>query len=202
MSTTRAAPAPGFDDPVARLADCHRGIERALRFLETVTAGARGGSLNTAQREALTAAVRHFRDSAPLHARDEEDSLFPRLRASGGPWLAAVLPRIETLRVEHAGAAAHQATLAALGARWLAEGSLPPDPFGQLERALDELRSVYPAHLTYEEAVLFPLARAVLSPADLEEIGREMAVRRHLDPEHPLEPTAPDRSQARLSFGS
>jgi hypothetical protein len=41
--------------------------------------------LNEEQRGAFEAALRYFREAAPKHTADEEESLFPRLRRIGAP---------------------------------------------------------------------------------------------------------------------
>ena len=77
-------PSPSFQQPLALLSDCHRRVERFLGLLARVAAEGRGGLLDRRQREALEAALRYFREAAPRHTADEEESLFPRLRALKG----------------------------------------------------------------------------------------------------------------------
>ncbi len=78
-----AKPESGFRDPIGLLTDCHRRVERFLSVLVQVGAQTQGGSLTSEQRTALETALRYFRDAAPKHTADEEESLFPRLRAAG-----------------------------------------------------------------------------------------------------------------------
>jgi hypothetical protein len=61
------------------LGDCHRRIERSLNVLVSV-ARQNGGWLDEGQRTALVTSLHYFRDAAPKHTADEEDSLFPSLR--------------------------------------------------------------------------------------------------------------------------
>ena len=70
-----------FSNPLGMLSDCHRRIARFLETLISVTENARGSDLNDEQREALESALKYFREAAPKHTADEEDSLFPRVRA-------------------------------------------------------------------------------------------------------------------------
>jgi iron-sulfur cluster repair protein YtfE (RIC family) len=75
-------PDHGFDEPLGLLSDCHRRIEHFLEILMTVDRQASGGPLTAAQRQDLDAALRYFATAAPTHTADEEESLFPRLRAT------------------------------------------------------------------------------------------------------------------------
>ena len=77
-----AKPESGFRDPIGLLTDCHRRVEMFLSVLVKVGVQTQDGSLTSQQRTALETALRYFRDSAPKHTADEEESLFPRLRRS------------------------------------------------------------------------------------------------------------------------
>ena len=68
-----------FSDPIGMLGDCHRRIERFLNALLTVATSAKGGPLTNEQQTALATSLRYFREAAPKHTADEEESLFPRL---------------------------------------------------------------------------------------------------------------------------
>jgi hemerythrin-like domain-containing protein len=68
-----------FTDPLGMLSDCHRRVERFLRVLIDVTVQEQGAELSTEQQAALEAGLRYFREAAPKHTADEEESLFPRL---------------------------------------------------------------------------------------------------------------------------
>ena len=78
----------GFDDPIGLLGDCHRRIEQFLSILVAVADQARGGRLNHDQRIALETGLRYFREAAPKHTADEEESLF---RSSAGPGISSQL---------------------------------------------------------------------------------------------------------------
>ena len=67
-----------FTDPIGMLGDCHRRIERFLNVLVSVAEQARGEAMNAEQHSALET-LRYFREAAPKHTADEEESLFPRL---------------------------------------------------------------------------------------------------------------------------
>jgi iron-sulfur cluster repair protein YtfE (RIC family) len=90
-----------FTDPVGMLGDCHRRIERFLGALSAVAARNNGGSLPEEDRATLMTSLRYFREAAPKHTADEEESLFPRLRQNGGAEAIAVMTRIDSLEQEH-----------------------------------------------------------------------------------------------------
>src|SRR5579863_1509442 len=71
--------ARSFSNPTGLLSDCHRRIEMFLRVLDRI-ARIIDRPLTTGDRSSLETALRYFRESAPLHTADEEESLFPRLR--------------------------------------------------------------------------------------------------------------------------
>src|ERR1017187_1715161 len=76
-----AKPDSGFDDPIGMLKDCHRRIERFLHILCVVAERAAGRGLTDEETAGVQAALRYFREGGQRHTADEEESLFPRLRA-------------------------------------------------------------------------------------------------------------------------
>src|SRR6476620_7749063 len=100
-----AKPESNFADPIGLLTDCHRRVERFLSVLVQVSAQAQGGPLTGEQRTALETALRYFREAAPKHTADEEETLFPRLRAIGRPEVNAVLAKVDALEKDHTRAA-------------------------------------------------------------------------------------------------
>lgn len=174
-------PDHGFSDPLGLLADCHRRVEMFLGVLVKVAAEARGGELNEEQRRALGGALRYFREAAPKHTADEEESLFPRMRAAGGPEVEAALAEIERLEADHAAAEGLHHEVNELGEAWLAEGRLDGDRAQRLTGLTERLAGMYAAHIAIEDNRVFPVARRVLSAADREAAGREMAARRSVE---------------------
>ncbi len=171
-----------FSNPLGVLSDCHRRVEYFLRLLVTVTEHVHGGPLNAEHRDALEVALRYFAEAAPKHTADEEESLFPRLRTSQHPEAPEAVAIVESLSRDHHAATAHHAAVDTLGRRWLADGHLAAAPTGELAAHLADLAAMYREHIAVEDGDLFPLARRVLSPAAIAAIGREMALRRGLDP--------------------
>lgn len=178
-------PDHGFNEPVRLMRDCHRRIEKFLGVLSRVVADRHGGELNAEYREALEAALRYFKAAAPWHTRDEEDSLFPRMRELRDSRVLEVMARIAALESDHADAEAKHAIVDELGTRWVARGTLEAFELDRLRRLLVELRQTYQHHIADEDNVIFPLAESLLPSTSIIAIGREMAERRGLDPDMP-----------------
>ncbi|HVN83209.1 MAG TPA: hemerythrin domain-containing protein [Candidatus Binatia bacterium] len=171
-----------FSDPLSVLSDCHRRIEHFLSVLVTVTRQSRGGALDSEQRDALQVSLRYFAEAEPMHTADEEESLFPRLRAAHHAQAPAAIAIANRLTDEHRNVRAHHDRVAALVRRWLDDDSLPSDAIGDLAKDLDALAAIYRRHIPTEDEELLALARGILSAGDVAIIGREMAARRGVTP--------------------
>jgi hemerythrin-like domain-containing protein len=172
-------PDHGFDEPLGLLSDCHRRIEMFLELLQRVAGEHGGRPLGGGAAKAVRNAQRYFAKAAPKHTADEEESLFPRLRAAaeaGGRDCGA----IARLEGDHARADELHARVDGLLEAWLTEGSLTPERAGALAAMLAELRELYREHIHIEEAEVFPLAGTLLTAAELSEVGSEMRARRGL----------------------
>jgi hemerythrin-like domain-containing protein len=171
----------GFDEPLGLLSDCHRRIERFLDVMLRVVDRAVGRALDGEEREALEASLRYFDVAAPRHTHDEEQSLFPRMRASDDPAVRDAMARIDALEADHRRAEAMHAEAAQLSRRWLDSGALPAAEVERLKHVLTELRETYARHIAVEDNEVFALAGRVLNDAELAQVGREMARRRGLE---------------------
>src|SRR5688500_14312108 len=174
-------PDSDFTDPLGLMSDCHRRVERFLDQLIRLTAQVYGRALTEVEREALDTSLRYFRLGAPMHTADEERSLFPRLRALNDRALNAVLEGVAGLEAEHRTAGAAHAEIDELGHQWLRQDRLSAAESATLLRLVRALRAVYRTHIAFEDNELFPLASSRLDAASIEEMGREMALRRGLD---------------------
>lgn len=172
-----AKPAPTFEQPLELLSDCHRRVESFLRALVIVAEQAKGGTLDGRQREGLETALRYFREAAPKHTADEEESLFPRMRALGDAAREA-LAKIDALEADHVTAKRGHELVERLGQKWLRDGSLSSEETRQLTDVLLELQATYQKHIAIEDNEVFPLAAKVVPADKLAEVGREMAARR------------------------
>lgn len=168
----------GFDQPLGLLSDCHRRIEHFLGVLVIVDAQVSGAALSAEQRRALEGALTYFEAAAPKHTADEEESLFPRLRASGDPAASEAMALLDALEHDHRAAEADHAAVDMLVRRWLADDRLAAPDVTVLREALARLQRLYQRHIAIEDQQLFPAAARLLSPQQVEEVGREMAGRR------------------------
>jgi hemerythrin-like domain-containing protein len=175
-------PDHGFDQPIGLMRDCHRRIEKFLGLLIRVVRETHGARLDGEHRNALEAALRYFKNAAPWHTRDEEDSLFPRMKRLNDTRIQAVLRDIETLESDHKLADAMHAEVDWLGTRWLRRHQLNYDEAVRMDDLLTKLQQIYRRHIAEEDDVIFPLAERALSAAARAAIGREMAERRGLAP--------------------
>ena len=170
--------AASFSNPLALLTDCHRRIEIFLRALIAVAGQTHDGSLNDEQRQALEKALAYFREAAPKHTADEEESLFPRMRRLNNAEVRAALAQVDALEREHRIADELHARVDRLGQKWLASGSLAAGELAQLRTALDELKNIYDRHIAIEDEQVFPLAKKALADDEQKKVGEEMAARR------------------------
>lgn len=167
-------------ESLALLSDCHRRIERFLYVLITVSRQSLGNELNPEQQRVVETALKYFRDTAPRHELDEEESLFPRMRASGSPLVERVLNRLETLEEEHPILELHHKEVECLFKLWIVRGWLSEQEGHHLRAMLSKLSRMYHKHIHLEETEVFPLAREVLKPLEIESIRHEMAARREI----------------------
>jgi hemerythrin-like domain-containing protein len=162
-----------FTNPLGLLSDCHRRIERFLSVLSKVARERRGGPLSPDESAAVERALRYFREAAPKHTHDEEDSLFPRIRDS-----REAVVMMDELEADHTTADSAHREVDSLGRRWVKDGSLPEDSAARLIEVLDQLQGLYARHIGIEDRELFPLAARLLDREKLTAIGNEMASRR------------------------
>ena len=172
-----------FSNPLGMLTDCHRRIERFLKVLVVLTSQEQGAELNEEQCHALETALRYFRVAAPMHTLDEEDSLFPLMRAKPSPQQHEVIRQLRALEADHKSADAMLQEVEALGWRWLKEGTLSAEAVRRLSLILHNLQSIYAAHIHQEDNEVFPLAGKLLEPSEIQALGHEMAIRRGFDPD-------------------
>jgi len=162
---------PAAADVVDLLLDCH---ERIRSFTALAQRLARAPGTPPAEiADAATKVRRYFADALPLHARDEEESMVPRLRGRG----AEVERELAEMQREHG---EHEPLLArlvalcdALAADPARHAALAPE----LDQVATALAGHFAAHLDREERVLFPAVRA-LPEAERAAMVRELRARR------------------------
>lgn len=173
-------PDSDFSDPIGMLEDCHRRIEKFLDALVTLAADAQGNALTAEHRAAIETSLRYFRKAAPKHTADEEESLFPRMRASQHDEAKELVANLDHLHTDHVQADQNHRAVDELFHRWLTDGLLPAPEFARLTSLLHSLRATYSKHIKEEETEIFPTAARILSPGDLGAVGFEMSQRRRL----------------------
>jgi iron-sulfur cluster repair protein YtfE (RIC family) len=148
-------------DPFEQLEASHRRLEERLAELGAAATAPAGGGREAAL-GTVEAVLDYFDRSVTRHEADEEQSLFPRLRAH--PELAATLDMLEREHREHERLHAD-----------LREGYQDPCYLAELA---GKLATAYRAHILEEERILFPAARRLLTEADLAAMAAEMEARR------------------------
>lgn len=169
----------GFDEPLGLLSDCHRRIERFLGVLTKVAREFQGSALSPEAVDALARARCYFAEAAPRHTADEEESLFPRMRAAAVA-RGRACDVIAHLEADHRRAHELQEATDRLFDRWLAEGSLDAGSAADLVGGIEQLGALYREHIREEDTVVFPLAAGLLDAGELARVGEEMRDRRGL----------------------
>jgi hemerythrin-like domain-containing protein len=167
-----------FDQPLGLLSDCHRRIEHFLDLLVAIAQRVASGPLTPDQRRDLESALRYFSTAAHRHTADEEQSLFPRLRARDDPTTTETIEVLGRLERDHHDADGHHSAVDTLGRRWMTTGRLDPAEAHALGTHLAALEAIYKEHIGIEDRKLFPAAARLLSSDQLIAVGLEMAARR------------------------
>lgn len=170
-----AKPDSGFDDPIGMLMDCHRRIEQFLHILCVVVNRARGRALTDEEAKAVHSALQYFRVGGQRHTADEEESLFPRMRANSAAERAEELDRLES---DHRRANQLHTAADTLYSAWIASGRLHAEDEERLQSCALQLKSLYEEHIQMEEKIVFPHAAGVLDVQTIAAIGQEFAARR------------------------
>lgn len=116
---------------------------------------------------------RYFAQALPLHVRDEEDSLVPRLRGKAAP-LDAMLASMQAQHAAHGPPL--REFLAALE-RCVATPA-DDDARARLAPLAATLSADFEVHLAEEEAVLFPAIERLLPAAEQAAVVTELRARR------------------------
>jgi len=173
-------PDSDFADPIGLLKDCHRRIEKFLDLLVAIANEAKGKPLGLDHRVAVETALCYFREAAPKHTADEEESLFPRIRNSGYLDANEIVSDLDRLQADHLTTDEAHRVVSELFRQWLVNDLLLPDEVVRLMLLLRSLRDIYTRHITEEETRVFPYAASRLTRTDLKAVGLEMARRRGL----------------------
>lgn len=166
------APRRAEADLVDLLLACHRRIRA---FLVTAHHLADAEAVTDSEaREAAQAIARYFAEALPLHVRDEDESIVPRLRGRS----AAVDTAIREMSAEHR---AHEAPVAHLVTlcRRIAEAPADrPTLRAELAACVAELEGAFAEHLSREESVIFPAIHKFMDATRQAAIVTELRARR------------------------
>jgi hemerythrin-like domain-containing protein len=166
-----------FDDPIGMLKDCHRKIKRSLHVLWVVADRAVGRKLTAAETAAVRSAIDCLRVDGTRHTADEEQSLFPRLRAKTISGDSEELGLLEDNR--HQADSLH-ALVETLYSTWISAGALRLENQLQLQSSTAMLKRLSEQHIQVEEQIVFPRAQRVLDGETITAIAQEFRARRNL----------------------
>jgi iron-sulfur cluster repair protein YtfE (RIC family) len=159
-------------DSVDLLLECHVRIRHFVAMAQRL--GEASGAAPTEIADTAQRVVRYFGQALPLHVRDEEDSLAPRLRGRD-PTLDAAIAAMEREHGEHQPALAMLlAATSAVALDPARHASLAAD----VRQAADDLARQFEVHLAQEEAVVLPAVRQLLDAQTDAAIVEEMRQRR------------------------
>ncbi|MFO0630633.1 MAG: hemerythrin domain-containing protein [Polyangiales bacterium] len=161
---------PAMEDPRGLVLACHERIRSFCAL--AVRLATRDDVPVTEVVDGCGRLVRYFAEALPLHARDEEESLAPRLRGR----IAALDEALRRMEDEHH---AHAASVDALVEGWRSLGLRPGDRALRvsLGAASVQVRDAFEAHLRDEEAEVLPYLTS-LSSAECDAIVHEIRARR------------------------
>ena len=166
-------PAPAFDEPLEMLAACHERIEAQLGTLERLAQHLAKNGCDAEARSAAQAVLRYFDTAGMLHHQDEDQDLFPLLRARaaslGRPGIAAAAGELEREHetIESQWRRLRERLLAISAGEARLDGE-EVTRFAWLQRR----------HMDRENSTLLPFAREALHIGERAALGRRMAERR------------------------
>jgi hemerythrin-like domain-containing protein len=165
-------PRAAADGPVDRLERSHRRLEQQLAQLQRAAGAIVRERAGGDDLDVVDTVLAFLERQALRHETDEEESLFPRLRATGD--LAPLLDELAGQHRLHRHLVLH---LRALRSGWSVGGPDAGDG-AALVITTNELVRAYRAHIEREERELLPAARAALGPGECAAILMEMERRR------------------------
>ena len=178
LSSIGSKPAPSFDAPLDMLYACHERIEAQLCTLEKLCAHLGANGSDEQARQAAQAVMRYFDTAAPNHHRDEDEDLFPLLRAlaakAGREEIGATLYELER---EH-----QSMDLLYSGLRLSLDAVAKGRPARLDAEDVARFAWLYRRHLRLEEAAVLPFARDALDANQQRRLGERMTQRRRIAP--------------------
>jgi iron-sulfur cluster repair protein YtfE (RIC family) len=163
----------GGDDLVGLLVDCHVRIRTFTALALAV--GERSEASYEEIADVCARVERYFIEGMPLHVRDEEESVLPRLRGRS-PEIDEALARMHEQHGQHVG------PLECMLEASAAIRTAPSDASARsaLHEAASRLQAELEPHLQAEESIIFPAIRERLSREEQEAIIGELRARRRV----------------------
>lgn len=166
-------PGPSFDEPLEMLAACHERIEAQLATLERLGPHLEKNGCDAEAKAAAQAVLRYFDTAGKLHHQDEDEDLFPLLRARAGvlgrPEVSAAIDELEreheTMDGQWTRLSEHLRAIAGGEARLDAE-------------EVARFAWLYRRHMDSEASAVLPFAREILEAPQCATLGERMAARR------------------------
>jgi iron-sulfur cluster repair protein YtfE (RIC family) len=159
-------------DLVGLLMACH---ERIRLFIDLAQRLAEAQNVSREEvKEAATRVLRYFSESLPLHVKDEEESILPRL-SGREPELERAL---ETMRREHREHTPQLQALLEICRTLQVDPGRLPETKETLSRAATDLKQHFAAHLQEEERIILPAINALLTNHEREAMLVELRARR------------------------
>jgi hemerythrin-like domain-containing protein len=171
--------------PVEHLLACHTRIRHFLS-LATKLAETRGLA-DSEVSEAALLITRYFTQALPLHARDEDESVLPRLKSKDSELDAA----LEVMHREHAVHDSYARRLIAICSELVAEPNRHAELTLPLQHAVAALAPHMLAHIAREEETIFPAMRKYLDQSSREQISKEIRDRHAGIDNVPMQPLSP-----------
>lgn len=174
MNNASPSDTPDFSQPIAALRHCHDRIRKELLALETLRLHVMTNGADGHARQIATALIRYFDHAAPIHHADEEIDLIPLLQTVARDADAALLHlMVPALMRDHEEMAqTWQRVQSSL--TQIATGVATAPDLGQVK----QFSLLYAAHMDTEETHIATMARRLLDPAQMQELGNAMRARR------------------------
>ena len=170
------APAVGLEAPFEMLVACHERVQRSLDLMARLQEHLTDKGLDDSVRSAARDVMRYFDLAAPLHHQDEELHVFPPLLAGPDTAVHAVVHKLiqDHRQMEQAWALARSVLQGIVDADASTRFMLTPMQTAHL----DQFASLYGQHIQDEERTVYPVAKAVTTPATLQAMSQDMMRRR------------------------
>ena len=173
---------PNFDEPIDALEICHENITKRMKTIAALAEQVEreGFPALQEQRETWRELFSFITHNISKHSRDEEEGLFPMLRATIGE-------KIDALERDHEWAEeAEHFLIKEFDA--MIDGQTPTmERLATFTWRARELSTFYQRHIEQENSIILPAARASLSEEQLRSLGNLMRSHRKLEIAMPKE---------------